>query len=190
MRDKHLSLRTFYVSVTFVVLSLIVVVGTLPSIAAPAQREVAALQAAPPTLQAALVEADLVVRVRVVRSASAWTSDRSAIHSTNTVSVRYTLRGLEAPELLVKTVGGYLPAEDLYMISPDLPTLSGGEEAILFLAQAGDGYVIAGGQDGKFTVRAGQGACGVRKCSTRPSSSALWSARVPITMVGFWTRPA
>lgn len=152
---KHPFLPTFFASVASITLVLIVVSGAIPSIAAPAPFEPVTYQHPASALQMALDEADRVVRVRVLQSAGAWTPDRSAINSTNRVSVRYTLRGPESSELIVKTVGGYVPAEDLYMISPDLPTLSGGEEAILFLAQSGDGYAIAGGQNGKFVVRAG-----------------------------------
>ncbi|MCB0025351.1 MAG: hypothetical protein KDD91_20105, partial [Caldilinea sp.] len=154
MKQQHH--LTFFAGIALVALALIIAAGAMPSVAAPASYKSIALQSPPSAMQAALAEADVVVRVRVAQSTSAWTPDHTAIRSTNTLSVRYMLRGTEMADLIVETVGGYLPAEELYMISPDLPTLSGGEEAILFLAKTGDRYAIVGGQDGKYTVRAGQ----------------------------------
>ncbi len=153
---KHTHLLTFVGSIAFVVVACMAVVGSVPSLAAAHQGQQTVGQDPTSALTTALGAADRIVRVRVAQSASAWNDEHTAIYSTSTLAVRYTLLGSHVSALTVDTVGGYLPAEDLYMISPELPTLSAGEDAILFLADTSAGAAIAGGQDGKYLVRSGQ----------------------------------
>lgn len=103
-------------------------------------------------LTPALQAATLVVRARVEQGVSRWADDRSHLQSESTLTLHYALRGAVDGPLVVHTIGGYLPAENLAMVDAEAPTLTTGEEVILFLAPMRNGYTIVGGHDGKYTV--------------------------------------
>lgn len=100
----------------------------------------------------ALQAAHLVVRARVEQVVSRWADDRSHLQSESTLTLHYVLRGAVDGPLVVHTIGGYLPTENLAMVDAEAPTLTAGEEVILFLAPARSGYTIVGRHDGKYTV--------------------------------------
>ena len=100
----------------------------------------------------ALQAATLVVRARVEQVVSRWADDRSHLQSESTLALRYVLRGAVEAPLVVHTIGGYLPEENLAMVESETPTLTAGEEVILMLASGRNGYTIVGRHDGKYTV--------------------------------------
>ncbi|MBW7885426.1 MAG: matrixin family metalloprotease [Caldilineaceae bacterium] len=103
-------------------------------------------------LRAAAAAAVMVVRGRVMSTESYWDADHTQIESRSTVSIHYSIGGVAPQTLAVHTVGGYLPDEELYMVAPEFPTLTAGEEVVLFLAPAGGGYSIAANKAGKYNV--------------------------------------
>ncbi|MFO7631300.1 MAG: hypothetical protein R6W76_02115, partial [Caldilinea sp.] len=80
-----------------------------------------------------LNHATLIVRARVVEVTSGWSEDRSHIQSQSRLKIHYVLRGAIDDTSIIRTIGGYLPAENLSMMASEEPTLSQGEEVILFL---------------------------------------------------------
>jgi hypothetical protein len=106
-------------------------------------------------LQAAQQGASLIVRARVAQVTSTWAEDRSHLQSLSSMTLHYTLQGSVATPLYVRTVGGHLPYEELMMVDSEKPTLSEGEEVILFLAPGSGGYEIVGDHNGKYGVRDG-----------------------------------
>ncbi|HHY53873.1 MAG TPA: matrixin family metalloprotease [Chloroflexi bacterium] len=100
----------------------------------------------------ALRAAPLVVRARVEQVVSRWAADRTYLQSASTLTVHYALRGTMNGPIVVHTIGGYLPAENLAMVDAEAPTLTAGEEVVLFLAPTSNGYTIVGRHDGKYTV--------------------------------------
>lgn len=100
----------------------------------------------------ALQTAALIVRARVADTVSQWSEDRAYLQSESTLMLHYVLRGAVHGPLVVRTVGGYLPQENLGMMDVEAPTLTAGEEVVLFLAPADAGYTIVGRHDGKYSV--------------------------------------
>lgn len=106
-------------------------------------------------VQAARQGASLIVRARVAQVTSTWAEERSHLQSLSSMTIHYALQGSVATPLYVRTVGGHLPDEKLTMVDSEKPTLSEGEEVILFLTAGSGGYEIVGGHDGKYGVRDG-----------------------------------
>ena len=104
------------------------------------------------TIEPALQAATLIVRARVSQVISRWADDRSHLQSESALTVHYALRGAVSEPLVVHTIGGFLPEENLAMVEMEAPTLTVGEEVILLLAPTRTGYVIVGHHDGKFNV--------------------------------------
>jgi len=105
-----------------------------------------------PDWTALLQGSTLVVRAHVITTASNWDAGHTQIESDHTVAIRYTLRGSAPEQIVVHTVGGVLAGSGLSMVATGLPTLSTGEEVLLFLAPAADGYSVAGNDAGKYLV--------------------------------------
>lgn len=103
-----------------------------------------------------LKHATLIVRARVVEVTSGWSEERSHIQSQSRLKIHYVLRGAIDDTSIIRTIGGYLPAENLSMMASEEPTLSQGEEVILFLARRLATYEIVAGHDGKYIVHDGQ----------------------------------
>ena len=103
-------------------------------------------------LSALVAQADMVVRAQVVQSTSHWNSNRTQIETDHKLVVRYTLVGESKPDLLVRTDGGFLPAEDIGMRSSHTPSFAPGEEVLVFLQKAASSYRVVQDEAGKFAV--------------------------------------
>ncbi len=96
--------------------------------------------------------ADLIVRAQVVGSTGQWNRNHSQIETHHKLAIRYALAGKPMSELVVRTEGGFLPAEGIGMRSSHTPTFAPGEEVLVFLQRAENVYTVVEGEAGKFTV--------------------------------------
>ena len=104
------------------------------------------------TVNSLLNASDRVVRGRVTGQTSFWNADRSAILTDNQVTVYYDVVGSGPSTIIVRTLGGELPDEDIAMGATHAPQLGSREETLLYLSKAGEQYAISRGEAGKFTV--------------------------------------
>lgn len=104
---------------------------------------------------ALLKHADLVVRGQVVSTHSAWNGAHTLIETDNWVDVHYGLLNATPPYLMVRTLGGLLPNEDLGMASSETDSLAPAAEVLLFLAKEGDHYQVVGGETGVYIIQHG-----------------------------------
>lgn len=107
-----------------------------------------------PTLAELTQAATLIVRGRVSAVRSFWSADHTLIESAATITVVYSLSDNTAGTLVVHTVGGYLADEGLGLISPHEAAFVPGEEVLLFLTPAADGWQTVAGAAGKFRIYA------------------------------------
>ena len=108
-------------------------------------------------------QAAVVARGRVTDQVSEWSADGRTIQTVTTVALHYAVAGAglsATPLVRVRTEGGFLPAEGLGMRSSHAPVLRMHEEVLLFLQRAGDEFVVAREEHGKFSVYAGVAANG------------------------------
>lgn len=104
------------------------------------------------TVAALVDQADIVVRAQVVQSESQWNSSHTLIETEHVLAVRYPIIGKNATDLVVRTDGGFLPAEGLGMRASHTASFAPGEEVLIFLQETTSGYRVAGGEAGKFSV--------------------------------------
>ena len=101
-------------------------------------------------------KSDLIVRGRVQAIHTFWRTDQRIIESDVTIAVAYTLLGNPSPMVTIRTVGGYLAAEGIGMVSPHAATFAAGEEVLLFATQQAGVWRTVGGATGKFLVEGNQ----------------------------------
>lgn len=97
-------------------------------------------------------QADWIGRGRVVGSRSHWNQDHTAIESEVQIQVLYTVMGTMAESIVVETMGGYLPTENLGMLASHVATFTPGEELFLFLRKKATHYEVIGQEAGKFNI--------------------------------------
>jgi Ca2+-binding RTX toxin-like protein len=107
-------------------------------------------------LRALVQTSDLIIRGRVQTIHAFWRTDQRIIESNVTIAVAYTLLGDSSPQVTIRTVGGYLAAEEIGMVSPHAATFAVGEEVLLFAVQQEAGWRTVGGATGKFLVKGNQ----------------------------------
>ena len=107
-------------------------------------------------LRALVQKSDLIIRGRVQTIHAFWRTDQRIIESNVTIAVAYTLLGDSSPQVTIRTVGGYLAAEEIGMVSPHAATFAVGEEVLLFAVQQEAGWRTVGGATGKFLVKGNQ----------------------------------
>jgi Ca2+-binding RTX toxin-like protein len=107
-------------------------------------------------LRALVQTSDLIIRGRVQTIHAFWRTDQRIIESNVTIAVAYTLLGDSSPQVTIRTVGGYLAAEEIGMVSPHAATFAVGEEVLLFAVQQEGGWRTVGGATGKFLVKGNQ----------------------------------
>jgi hypothetical protein len=97
-------------------------------------------------------QADLVLRGTVVQVAPGRQArDPGALETRVTVRIASVLKGhATAPTLTVRLPGGVEGRRSLRI--PGMPGFKVGEEVVLFLERAPDGWIPAGMSEGKFTV--------------------------------------
>ena len=71
------------------------------------------------------------------------------------LQVRYSLKGESPDAVTLRTLGGYLPAEDIGMLDSNAVTFATGEEVIVFLDRQGEELTIVQSETGKFPVQNG-----------------------------------
>ncbi|MCE7987950.1 MAG: hypothetical protein DYG89_42845 [Caldilinea sp. CFX5] len=103
-------------------------------------------------LPALVGAAELIVRGHVQAIHSFWRADQRIIESDVTIAVAYKLLGNPQPTLIIRTVGGYLAAEGIGLVSPHAATFAVGEEVLLFAYQSEGGWRTVGGATGKFLL--------------------------------------
>lgn len=101
---------------------------------------------------------DVALRGTVIDSTASWDADHRTIHTTQRVAVQHWVMGastaeLAADEIAVISEGGLLPDEGLGLSVSHSPSLTPGEDVLLFLRKRADGYEIALGEHGKVTIR-------------------------------------
>ena len=107
-------------------------------------------------LRALVQTSDLIIRGRVQTIHAFWRTDQRIIESNVTIAVAYTLLGDSSPQVTIRTVGGYLAAKEIGMVSPHAATFAVGEEVLLFAVQQEAGWRTVGGATGKFLVKGNQ----------------------------------
>jgi hypothetical protein len=100
-------------------------------------------------------QADQIVRGRVVSTHSFWNERHTQIDSENVIAVRYTVFGAAKEQVIVRTEGGYLAAEDLGMKSTNTAAFALGEEVLIFLETTNQGDAVIASAAGKYTVLSG-----------------------------------
>ncbi|MEZ4861454.1 MAG: matrixin family metalloprotease [Caldilineaceae bacterium] len=103
---------------------------------------------------------DLIVRGQVSRVHSFWTDNHTMIASDVTIAVRNSLlgaaqNGAAQNHVVVRTAGGYLPAEGLGMLSPHAANFTPGEEVLVVLQKQGGIWEMVDGAAGKFLLQDG-----------------------------------
>lgn len=98
---------------------------------------------------------DAVIRGRVVKQSSHWSSDHRRILTDVEVETSSVWRGSAPSRVTVVVPGGVVG--DVGQRADGAPTLSDGEDVALFLEKAGDGrYRVHGLGQGKFSIVAGE----------------------------------
>jgi hypothetical protein len=96
---------------------------------------------------------DVVVRGQVRSQHSFWNADHSAIMTDSNVWVLYDVVGSTPQSVIVRTLGGDLPDENIGMQASHAPALHSGEDLLLYLRQEEGRFVVSQGEKGKFIVR-------------------------------------
>lgn len=104
------------------------------------------------TLTDLAAKSELVVQAQVMESRSQWNQSHTLIETAHTLTVRQSLLGPTAVEIIVYTEGGFLPNEGLGMFSSHTPRFAIGEEVLVFLQQENQRYQVTDGEAGKFTI--------------------------------------
>lgn len=100
------------------------------------------------------IRAHLIVHGTVRSSESQWTADRKLILTTTIIETTEAIKG-QAPRLLqVTTIGGRVGNTVLHVAG--MPVFKPGEDAVVFVEQAGACETVLGLGQGKFSVREGQ----------------------------------
>lgn len=133
-------MRALFVPMLFLVITL------------PAQAAVVA----PLTLDDLLERSDRVVRGVVLSSDAVLDEARGRIRTFHRVAVRETLKGEAADEVVVMTLGG--ETRDLGQIVPGAAHLPAGQDLVLCLRAAKDGFVVTGMAQGVFRVETDSGS--------------------------------
>ncbi|MEM7126392.1 MAG: matrixin family metalloprotease [Chloroflexota bacterium] len=97
---------------------------------------------------------DLIGLARVLKIDSFWSADGSQIESVTTLQLSRQLKGdhEEGAQIMVYTIGGFLPQEDLGMMQAHEASFSYGEEVLIFAKSHKNGYRLVEGAAGKLVV--------------------------------------
>jgi hypothetical protein len=101
-----------------------------------------------------VAKADSIVQGNVVAARTYRSSDGKLILTSYTVNVRQTLKGSPAKAVTLTTIGGRIGNTVLHVSG--VPVFQQGEEAVLFLEQAGAFTTVVGLNQGKFGIANGE----------------------------------
>jgi hypothetical protein len=132
-------------SFSLVLVALLVGVGLLPSVGAPAMIK--------RSLEQLSQEADLIVLGTVTEQVSDWNDQRTAIHTDVTVAVEEAIKGSPGEEVTFRVAGGIVG--DTGMRTSTDPVFQEGEQVIVFLNTEVVPARVAGHLQGKYPVQNG-----------------------------------
>ncbi len=97
---------------------------------------------------------DAVVRGKVVRTESRWSSDRMRIYTEIELEVSESLKGAPAKRITLVQPGGVVG--DIGQTVSGLASFSPGEDVVVFLRKKGPRFAVNGLGQGKYAVRPGK----------------------------------
>lgn len=103
------------------------------------------------SLDALYREADLVVRGAVIDSTSFWNDEHDRIYTEYEIAPSHLFKGQSSTPIRVRLMGGIVGDKEL-IISGN-PTITKGEDVLLFLRSVPNFYVVVGMSQGKWSVR-------------------------------------
>ncbi len=122
------------------------------------------------TVEALARASDAVVRGRVERRESRWSTDGMRIHTLVTVQVSAVWRGSAPGRVVVVTPGGEVG--DVGQWVDAAPSFADGEEVVVFLARRPSGdFEVRGMRQGKFRVEGGVARPGLEGVAFLPAQA-------------------